>query len=355
MSNVFELHNKEQRELEASAWIAKLDRELTNTEADDIRCWIAADPRNKEMLSNMAGLWDDMDSLSRLSELFPNPLLEQQQSKGRWVFAAASGFAVVAALLVSVFMTMNAGTGVPGNNIPVESIAYQTAIGGLSRVELSDGSQIMLNTNSRIDVEFSKQQRKIHLQHGELHIEVAHDSSRPFNVIVGDRIFQAVGTAFSIRIDDKQRIELLVTDGKVKVGHMSAIMADAGDQHTDKSAHVLNEALSVSKGERILLDESNELLDKLDPEEVDAELSWRDGNLIFRGESLGNAAAEISRYAPVEFVFLEEGLQQIRVAGLFKVGDVTGFLASLEANFDIVYQRLNEETIQLSSSAGEAN
>ena len=66
MSNVFELHNKEQRELEASAWIAKLDRELTNTEADDIRCWIAADPRNKEMLSNMAGLWDDMDSLSRL-------------------------------------------------------------------------------------------------------------------------------------------------------------------------------------------------------------------------------------------------------------------------------------------------
>jgi len=352
MSNVFELHNKEQRELEVSAWIAKLDRELTSTEKDDIRRWIAADPRNKEMLSNMAGLWDDMDSLSRLSELFPNPLLEQQQNKGRWVFAAASGFAVVAVLLVSVFMTMNTGTGV---NIPVESIAYQTAIGGLSRVELSDGSQITLNTNSRIDVEFSKQQRKIHLQHGELHIEVAHDSSRPFNVIAGDRIFQAVGTAFSISIDDKQRIELLVTDGKVKVGIMSAMMADAGDQNTDKSTNVLNDALSVSKGQRFLLDDSNELLDKLDPEDVDAQLSWRDGNLIFHGESLGNAAAEISRYAPVEFVFLEEDLQQIRVAGLFKVGDVTGFLASLEANFDIVYQRLDEETIQLSSSAGEAN
>jgi len=355
MSNVYELHNQEQREIEASIWIAKLDRDLTSEESDDIRRWIAADPRNKTLLSQMAGLWDDMDALSRLSELFPNPIPEQNRSRNRRFFAAASGFAVVAALLVTVFVTLNESNKIPDGMTTVESTVYQTAIGGLSKVLLSDGSQITLNTISRINVEFSERQRSIRLQRGELHIEVAHDSSRPLNVFVGNRIVQAVGTAFTIRIDKNQQIELLVIDGKVKVGVAPVMGVKTGKQNADRNQDIFVNALSVTKGERFMLDESNELLERLEPEEIAIQLSWREGNLIFRGESLGEAAAEISRYAPVEFVFLDEDLQKVRVAGLFKVGDVTGFLASLEANFDIVYQHIDEETIQLSSSAGGTN
>ena len=84
------------------------------------------------------------------------------------------------------------------------------------------------------------------------------------------------------------------------------------------------------------------------------ELSWRDGNLIFRGESLAVAAAEVGRYTPVEFVFVDEGLQKVRVAGFFKAGDVTGFLSNLEANFDITYERVDDQTILLSAHRGAA-
>ena len=99
MTNVYELHNKDQRSLEASAWIAKLDRGLTSKESDEIRRWLSADPRNKALLSQMAGMWDDMDGLSRLSELFPNPLPAQRRGPNRRWLAAASGFVIVAALL----------------------------------------------------------------------------------------------------------------------------------------------------------------------------------------------------------------------------------------------------------------
>jgi transmembrane sensor len=258
----------------------------------------------------------------------------------------------VAALLVTVFVVLNDGNNIPGEFAEVNSSVYQTAIGGLSKVQLSDGSQITLNTNSLIDVEFSASQRTIRLQRGELHIEVAHDPSRPLNVVVGSRVVQAVGTAFTVRIDNNQQIELLVIDGKVKVG---VLTADAGEKNTGRLMNGFDNALLVSKGERFVLDDSNERLDRLEPEEVEIQLSWRDGNLIFHGEPLGDATAEISRYAPVEFVFLDEDLQNVRVAGLFKVGDVTGFLSSLEANFDIVYKRIDEQTIQLNSSAGGAN
>ena len=54
-------------------------------------------------------------------------------------------------------------------------------------------------------------------------------------------------------------------------------------------------------------------------------------------------------------MLLDEKLEKIRVAGLFKAGDVAGFLSSLEANFDIAYERTDQNTIELSSSTVEAN
>ena len=74
----------------------------------------------------------------------------------------------------------------------------------------------------------------------------------------------------------------------------------------------------------------------LEPEEIEVQLSWRSGNLIFRGESLATAVYEVGRYTSVEFVIKMRNCDGVRVAGLFKTGDVSGFLSSLEANFDIV-------------------
>jgi transmembrane sensor len=73
-------------------------------------------------------------------------------------------------------------------------------------------------------------------------------------------------------------------------------------------------------------------------------LSWQKGNLIFRGEPLSEAIVEISRYTSVEFVIVDDDLKTIQVAGLFKSGDISGFLAALEANFDIQYERLGNQT-----------
>jgi transmembrane sensor len=355
VDNVIELRNKDQRSLEASAWVARLDKGLSSAESDEIRKWIALDSRNKTLLSEMAGLWDDMDGLSRLSELFPNPIAEKRHGKSRWLLAAASGFVVLAVVLASVLFTMNTDLGLPGENAVVESATYQTAIGGLSTIQLSDGSRLTLNTNSLLDVDFTLNQRLIRLHRGELHIDVAHDADRPLSVIVGERVLQAVGTAFTVKIDENQKIELLVTDGVVRVGVLPHMVADAGGEQNRNSPGEFEDGTSVSKGERFMLDSSTELLERLEPEDVEVHLSWREGYLVFRGEALGDAAAEISRYTPVEFVFLDEELQKVRVAGLFKAGDVSGFLSSLEANFDIVYQRIDDGTIQLSSPAEVAD
>ena len=101
----------------------------------------------------------------------------------------------------------------------------------------------------------------------------------------------------------------------------------------------------VSQGQQILLGAASQQVEVIEPEDIEVKLSWKTGNLVFRGESLEHAVAEISRYTSVEFVFQDDDLKTVRVAGFFKAGDVNGLLQALRDNFDIAYERTDEKII----------
>ena len=350
MSNVYDIGQNQasERAARAGEWIARLDRGLSDSEWKELRRWMRADAKNEDELLALAHLWDKMDDLARLSELIPHSVADASASESGW----KPWFAVAASVLAVVFaglMTMSIFTGDGFKGAPTEIIersVYETAIGGRSVVNLPDGSIITLNTGSLAEVELDERQRVIHLKRGEIHIDVAHDERRPLSVVAAGRVVQAVGTAFTVRIDASQRVEVLVADGRVRVARVDETTFDGpGLVAVDD---VDGRSLIVAKGERVLLDADGEEVDVLEPDEVEVRLSWRDGNLVFRGESLRSAAAEVSRYTQIEFVFLNEDIQELRIAGLFKAGDVTGFLSSLEANFDIAYERADDQKILLS-------
>lgn len=101
---------------------------------------------------------------------------------------------------------------------------------------------------------------------------------------------------------------------------------------------VVGSSVVGSKGEDISLDSDARVLKKAESIGAEVNPSWREGNLIFRGESLGDVTAEISRHTSVEFYFRDESLKKVKIAGLFKAGDVRGFLQSLQDNFNISYR-----------------
>jgi transmembrane sensor len=111
----------------------------------------------------------------------------------------------------------------------------------------------------------------------------------------------------------------------------------------------------VGAGEKVLISANDQDTDSIKPEsierdEIAVKLSWREGNLIFRGESLEDAVYEVGRYTAVEFVFLDEETREVRVAGLFKAGDVEGLLAALRNHFNIAYERQGEHRILLGTA-----
>ena len=257
MSNVYDIdHSRkrmEQRAVEASTWIAKMDQGLSDAEADALRAWMRADPQNEAELLEMARMWDRMDALARLSEVFPRASEARPAAtrRGYHRFAIAATFAVVLAGLMTLPAITNSSESETAPDRAFDVTAYETAIGGMSTIELSDRSEITLNTDSRAVVSFAPGRRIVNLERGEMHIHVAHAPARPLSVIAGGHVIQAVGTAFSVKVDASQRVEVLVVDGRVRVQAHEPGTAGVGPL---EAANVVQQrSLLVTQGERVVL------------------------------------------------------------------------------------------------------
>ncbi len=86
-------------------------------------------------------------------------------------------------------------------------------------VTLSDGTQVQLNGNSRIEypVIFSRKQRNVKLS-GEAFFEVKHDERHPFIVETFASKVEVLGTRFNVYADEaSEYFSAALVDGKVKV------------------------------------------------------------------------------------------------------------------------------------------
>jgi transmembrane sensor len=340
MSNVYQLNSEEQRIEQASEWIAKIDRGLLQNEKAEFEHWLDKDKRNLKMLMDMAKMWDKMDALSQLSEIFPHsPAKPHWLTRGK--YAVAASLIVVSLLSVGLWK----GEAFFGKSIPnqhlVSQNVYTTNVGEHATFYLQDKTKVVLNTDSKVKVSYTDKQRLFELLQGEFHVTVAHNQSLPLNVYAGSKIIQAVGTAFNVELINQQ-VELIVTDGKVLVADQIN-----SDPLTLKDQRLPTSSLAVSKGQKVELGIVSGQVLGIKQSDIDANLSWQQGNLIFRGESLQQAMNEVSRYTDYQFELVDESLKNIQVAGLFKTGDVDGLLAALQQNFNVRHQRIGSHTIRL--------
>jgi len=346
MKNIHEFPTVGESYDEASIWVARMDRGLTADDEEALKRWLSESDDNRAVLLRITNLWDRMDTLSRLSDIFPHASAQQRKPVRLPLGLAASLVVAVIGLWGGIEL-YQAADSEQEVTMPA-TFLHETAIGEQAAVVLPDGTQITLNTNSLLRVSYTEESRLVTLERGEIHVLVSHDPARRFSVIVNDRVVQAVGTEFNIKITSDQSIELLVTDGIVIVG----ILENAASSDWPNTPVIVPpSAVSVSAGQSITLTSSEEEFRtiEVEPEDIEVRLSWTEGSLIFRGESLEEAIAEIGRYTTVEFRFLDEESKKVRVVGLFQTGDVDGLLSALRENFNISYERTDDGTILLSA------
>ena len=95
-----------------------------------------------------------------------------------------------------------------------------------------------------------------------------------------------------------------------------------------------------------------EARESMSQNEIDDDLAWQQGMIVFKGEPLESVLIEIGRYTPVRFHISDDNLRKRRVAGYFKVGDIDGLLSALESSFSIKHEKVTDTSIELSAKKG---
>ena len=346
MNNIRQFSSKEDIQEQACLWVSRLDRGLKSDEKVELDTWLAESNAHRQALLEAASLWDDMSVLNELSGLFPQPTAKHTTKRRALPKNAVWGIAatfLVMAIAVGVVVQRTWLNSAP--EFAAVSQKFQTGVGEQKNVTLSDGSQLHLNTNSLVTVDFTSSARNIVLLKGEAHFEVAHDKTRPFSVTAGNNTVTAVGTAFNMQYVDDNAFELVVTDGKVLV--KDRFKASSSNESLFGKRPVTEEGLLMFAGEKATVLGKVEARESMSQDEIDDDLAWQQGMIVFKGEPLESVLLEIGRYTPVRFHISYDSLRKLRVAGYFKVGDIDGLLSALESSFNITYEKVTETSIEL--------
>lgn len=346
MTNIKAFKSKEELQQQASVWISRIDRGLSHTEQQELHNWANLSESHRQILLEMAQTWDDLSVLNELSGLMPVERIEKQSSRFKrhkvlWSMAASIGFLMVS-VLSWVMLSQS-----PNHNTNQLMTKLTTVVGEQKPVTLSDGSVIYLNTNSEVQIDYSGNVRRLALIKGEAHFDVAHDVNRPFVVTAGVNTVTAVGTAFNVQLVNNERFELLVTEGKVLV--KNAQQSEIQPSSNDNLTALEGKGTLLRAGQKAMIQQQSAQTVSLTLEQIQNDLAWRQGIVVFHGEPLVEALTEVSRYMPVHFELADEKVKQVRVAGFFKAGDIDGLLAALQNNFQISHLKVDSQTIRLSS------
>jgi transmembrane sensor len=280
----------------AADWAVRLDAgPLSDADAARLDAWIGEDERHRGALYRAQAVWGDLDRVAGLADTAP-AAPARRISAPVWRYAAG----IAAAALVG-------GGAYVWTQQPDR---YVSQVGEMRRLVLEDGSVLTLNTDSEATVRFTRAGRDVVLKRGEANFEVAHDTARPF-VVHADKVsVRAVGTAFDVRLDRRQ-VDVAVTEGVVEVAGRKPGAAPVVQR--------------VARGGALTAAKDGSELRSASAEAADRRMAWREGLLIFQGESLGAAAAEFDRYNQRKIVIEGQGLAQRPIFGVFRTTNVEAF------------------------------
>lgn len=347
---------------EAGAWLVKLDRGLDQREQGDLKAWLSTSAAHRRYLHKLASTWDAMGVLETLREMFPLQYDVQPQSKGaaepalghsRWWYTLAASAALVV-LVAGTLMYSQFDSRLPE---PRQTLA--TIAGQQTNHVLPDGSHILLNTRSRVEVDFNRQARIVRVYEGEVGFDVAHEVDWPFIVYAGNGLVSAVGTAFSVRVQ-AGIVDVIVTEGRV--GVISNITGDPRAEQLmipEQFAGNDRSRALISAGHGARFEDVIESIESLDAETLHRKQAWRQGALIFKGEPLEEVLAEVGRYTDQQLVITDPSIRRVPVGGHFRTSDINTLVALLADNFDLDIKVVNSNLIHLSSrkprAAGDSN
>jgi transmembrane sensor len=208
--------------------------------------------------------------------------------------------AAAAVLLIGVFTV---------GNLPLRLQAdHLTVVGERQRLQLEDGSKVLLNTNSAFSSDIDTRQRVARLYQGEAYFEVPAGLNQPLELQAGPLRASVRDSDFAVRY----------LDGEAQV------RVQRGDVDLQASS---DQRIRLSSGDSIRVGPNG--FGQRERVDAQKDLAWVQGRLVFENCPLNQVLAELRRYYPGLIISRNERLEQVAVTGNYRLDQPLETLRSL--------------------------
>ena len=161
-----------------------------------------------------------------------------------------------------------------------------------SQITLPDGTKVWVNSDTKIKYSnrFNLKERNLYLT-GEAYFEVAHQEKVPFKVFANGAEIKVLGTKFNVKsYIGEDKVETVLIDGKVELSRSDI----------KKSGSV-----EMKPGDKATLNlKTNKV--SFTRNDIDADVAWKDGKVIFRNIQLSEVCKTLSRRFNAEILLSDD-------------------------------------------------
>ena len=195
--------------------------------------------------------------------------------------------------------------------------------GGQFSIKLSDGTQVWLNSESKLKypVKFVEGKlRKVELVYGEAYFAVSPSSAHKgakFMVFNDSQEIEVIGTEFNVKAyKDESNVYTTLVEGKV------AISIDDRKQH-------------LVPGQQLYLDKTSKTL-LIKSVDVYNETAWKDGVFSFENKTLKEMMEVLSRWYDVEVIIENKSIENEEFVGVLRKNQNLKEILTNIKNFGII-------------------
>lgn len=264
----------------------------------------------------------------RTEDLQVNPLV-----RPRWRSIAWAGAAIAAAIGLTVTFAPQL---LP---VPFFSAAHAetlaTGRGMIRSFDLTDGSSVTLDANSRVVVTIDHARRHASLRLGRARFSIKHDA-RPFTIDAGSGQIASMDGTIDVAIETSDHVDVSLRSGAATMREVDTV---AAKQVRDSQPLAIDQPISYA-------------LTAFHPEPIVSPRmdtkDWPDGWVSSRAITLAALVADANRYAAEPITLDNAELGQLKVNGRFKLTDTNGFVSRIAELYDLVITR-KADSIHLAS------
>ena len=324
----------------------------TAKELKIVQEWINSDPINRELVEDLQKIWDltpqeefyvDVDvAWSKFQErkkAIQRTKVDRNRLQPKYIKRNKSGVTLLrSAAVILVFLIAGLSAYFMSHNDNIEVITaeqnefytlkvLETNRGEKARVRFSDGTEVMLNSASRLQFpqQFRGNTREVFLD-GEAFFKVQYDESTPFFVHVQDAVIEVLGTEFNIRgWSEDTEVQVVVNDGMVSVSSTDENILDP-----EKIILLKGNKTQIPRGQNPKPASQTDVL---------YHLLWTSGGIHFNNIPFSQAVQDLERRFDINITVTDPVLYSIPFTGTFQYAELNEILTVISASMGIGFTR----------------